>query len=68
MEMTRKRGNYSHFRKKIGAFQDDRGIRHADHLYSHKDITNSSASGTTSTEHFLKDGRSLQTSKKARIR
>ena len=50
----------------VGDLQDDRGVRHGDHLPPHKYIKNTSPCGTTPTEHLLKAGRRPQTSQKAR--
>ena len=49
-----------------GDLQDGRGVRHGDHLPPHKYIRNTSACGTTPTEHLLNAGRRPQTSQKAR--
>ena len=46
--------------------QDGRGVRHGDHLPPHKYIKNTSACGTTLTEHLLNASRRPQTSQKAR--
>ena len=54
-----------HLKKFMGDFQDGGGVRHGDHLPPHKYIKNTSACGTTATEHLLNAGRRPQTSKKA---
>ena len=46
--------------------QDGGGVRHGDHLPSHKYIRNTPTCGTTRTEDLLNDGRRPQTSQKAR--
>ena len=46
--------------------QDDRGVRHGDHVSPDKYIKNTSTCGTTPTEHLLNAGRRPQTSQKAR--
>ena len=50
---------------KGGDLQDGRGVRCEDHLPPHKYIKNTSACGTTPTEHLLNAGRRPQTSQKA---
>ena len=49
-----------------GDLQDGRGVRHGDQLPLHKYIRNTSACGTTPTEHLLNAGRRPQTSQKVR--
>ena len=45
-----------------GDLQDGGGVRHGDHLPSHKYIRNTCTCGTTPTEHPLNAGRRPQTS------
>ena len=47
-----------------GDFQDGGGVRLGDHLPPHKYIKNTSACGTTPTEHLLNAGRRLHASRK----
>ena len=54
-----------HLKKFRGDFQDGRGVRHGDNLPSHRYIKNTSACGTTATEHLLNAGRRPQSSKRA---
>ena len=49
-----------------GDLQDGGGVRRGDNLPPHKYIKNTSACGTTHTEHLLNAGRRPQTSQKAR--
>ena len=49
-----------------GDLQDGGGVKCGDHLPPHKYIRNTSARGTTPTEHLLNAGRRPQTSQKAR--
>ena len=53
-------------RRKGRDLQDGRRVRRGDHLPPHKYIKNTSACGTTSTEHLLNADRRPQTSQKAR--
>ena len=48
-----------------GDLQDGGGVRGGDHLPPHKYIKNTSACGTTPTEHLLNAGRRPQTSQKS---
>ena len=45
--------------------EDSRGVRHGDHLPAHKYIKNTSACGTTPTEHLLNSDRRPRASKNA---
>ena len=49
-----------------GGLQDGGGVERGDHLPPHKYIRNTSACGTTPTEHLLNAGRRPQTSQKTR--